>query len=56
MFTTKPKSLAERLQWMADNLPGFAEELAAANQARAQYFQSLSSIAEKERVVSNDHR
>lgn len=28
-----PKSLAERLRWMAENLPGFADELAAARQA-----------------------
>lgn len=27
-----PKSLAERIQWMADNLPGFREELDAANE------------------------
>lgn len=24
---SRPKTLAERLQWMADNLPGFREEL-----------------------------
>lgn len=56
MFTTRPKSLPERLQWMSDNLPGFAEELAASDQARSQYFQSSSSIAKKERVLSNDYR
>lgn len=27
-----PKTLAERLQWMADNLPGFREELEAVNE------------------------
>lgn len=26
------KTLAERLQWMADNLPGFREELDAVNE------------------------
>ena len=28
-YVSGPKSLAERLQWMADNLPGFREELNA---------------------------
>lgn len=28
-----PKTLAERLQWMADHLPGFRDELDAARQA-----------------------
>lgn len=27
IFTSTPKTLAERLQWMADNLPGFRDEL-----------------------------
>lgn len=27
----RPKTLKERLQWMADNLPGFREELAQVN-------------------------
>jgi len=26
--TSRPKNLKERLQWMAENLPGFREELA----------------------------
>lgn len=26
---SRPKSLSERLQWMAENLPGFADELAS---------------------------
>jgi len=30
---SKPKSLAERLAWMALNLPGFADELAAVREA-----------------------
>lgn len=30
---SSPKSLAERLEWMADNLPGFREELEAVNEA-----------------------
>lgn len=29
-----PKSLAQRLKWMADNLPGFREELEAVDQAQ----------------------
>lgn len=29
----RPKSLAERLEWMAANLPGFLEELEAVDQA-----------------------
>ena len=53
---SSPKSLAERLRWMAANLPGFAEELAAAHQARSEYFQSFTSITEKDKVVSDDHR
>lgn len=28
-FVSRPKTLAERLQWMAENLPGFNEELQA---------------------------
>lgn len=32
---TRPKSLAERLQWMADNLPGFRAELDAHDAALA---------------------
>ncbi|WP_373989986.1 hypothetical protein [Duganella sp. BuS-21] len=31
---SRPKSLAERLQWMADNLPGFREELDLVDQAQ----------------------
>lgn len=31
---SRPKSLAERLQWMADNLPGFRQELEAVEQAQ----------------------
>lgn len=27
----RPKTLAERLSWMAENLPGFKEELDAVN-------------------------
>lgn len=30
---SSPKTLTERLRWMADNLPGFKEELEAANEA-----------------------
>lgn len=30
---SQPKTLAERLQWMADNLPGFRAELEAARNA-----------------------
>lgn len=32
---TRPKSLAERLQWMADNLPGFRAERDAHDAALA---------------------
>jgi len=31
---SSPKTLAERLNWMAENLPGFKEELEAAEVAR----------------------
>lgn len=31
---SRPKSLAERLQWMADNLPGFRDELDLVEQAQ----------------------
>ncbi|WP_297831327.1 hypothetical protein [Pseudomonas sp.] len=31
---SRPKSLGERLQWMADNLPGFREELELVGQAQ----------------------
>ena len=36
-----PKTLAERLQWMADNLPGFRAELEAVDRAQ------LRSIPER---------
>ncbi len=32
-IASNPKTLPERLQWMADNLPGFKEELEAVNEA-----------------------
>lgn len=32
-FVSLPKALSERLEWMVNNLPGFREELAAANEA-----------------------
>lgn len=32
-YIAQPKSLAERLQWMSENLPGFREELEAVNEA-----------------------
>lgn len=34
--TSRPKNLKERLQWMADNLPGFREELELANTIQRQ--------------------
>jgi len=33
---SRPKNLKERLQWMADNLPGFREELAQVNAIQRQ--------------------
>lgn len=36
---SQPKSLAERLQWMADNLPGFLEELDVVDQAQRRAMQ-----------------
>lgn len=33
---SQPKTLKERMQWMADNLPGFGEEVAQANAIRGQ--------------------
>lgn len=44
-FTSTPKTLAERLQWMADNLPGFREELEAVEEAKRR-------IASKSRVAA----
>jgi hypothetical protein len=45
-FTSTPKTLAERLQWMADNLPGFREELDAVREIkRRQYAKSVSGQA-----------
>lgn len=35
MHVSRPKTLAERLQWMADNFPGFRAELDAHNAALA---------------------
>lgn len=35
--TVRPKTQKERLQWMADNLPGFREELEQANAIRRQF-------------------
>lgn len=33
----RPKTLSERLQWMANNLPGFREELDAVRQIEQRY-------------------
>jgi len=33
-FVSRPKTLAERLAWMAENLPGFREELEAVEAIR----------------------
>lgn len=35
-FVSRPKTLAERLQWMAENLSGFSEELQAVEAIREQ--------------------
>ncbi len=41
---TTPKTLAERFQWMADNLPGFREELDAVREIeRRQYAKSCTA-------------
>jgi hypothetical protein len=45
-ISSRPKSLAERLCWMAANLPGFQEELDAVNEAlRRQFAKPCTSPA-----------
>ena len=42
---TTPKTLAERFQWMADNLPGFREELDAVREFEGRQYAKCCTAA-----------
>ena len=44
---SSPKVLSERLQWMADNLSGFKEELDAVNEAERRALTKVASLASR---------
>lgn len=56
LLGSRPKTLAERLQWMADNLPGFREELAAVEQAQRRAIQSTHGPAQLDVIPSHGER
>lgn len=49
---SRPKSLAERLLWMAENLPGFCEELHLVDQTQRRATQA-SRIAAQQDVCNS---
>lgn len=51
---SRPKTLAERLSWMAENLPGFKEELDAVNAMEIATEQKSASIKFHQRRNQGD--